>query len=89
MLTGLNVSSIACEWGFYRPEHNAKGDHMELNFQVLEMQKWTTSTNRVERVYEKSGIIGVVIMFTPWVMVIKMPKMNHFFVFLPSITHEW
>ena len=25
MLTGLKVSSLACKYIFYRPEHNAKG----------------------------------------------------------------
>ena len=30
MLTGLKVSSFACKYLFYRPELNAKRDHMEL-----------------------------------------------------------
>ena len=25
MLAGLNMSSLACKYVFYRPEHNAKG----------------------------------------------------------------
>ena len=39
MLTGLQVSSLACKCVFYRLEYNAKGDPMELNFEDLEMQK--------------------------------------------------
>ena len=39
MLTGLKMSSLACRCVFYRPEHNAKGEPMELNFEGLEMQK--------------------------------------------------
>ena len=39
MLKGLKVSSFACKCVFYRLEHNAKRDHMELNFGDLEMQK--------------------------------------------------
>ena len=39
MLTGLKASSLACKCLFYRPEHNAKGGHMELNFEGLGMQK--------------------------------------------------
>ena len=39
MLTGLKVSSLACKYLFYRPEHNAKGDPKELNFEGFEMQK--------------------------------------------------
>ena len=33
------MSSLACRCVFYRPEHNAKGEPMELNFEGLEMQK--------------------------------------------------
>ena len=39
MLTGLKLSSLACYCVFYRAEHNTKGDHIELNFEGLEMQK--------------------------------------------------
>ena len=39
MLIGLKVSSLACKSVFYRSEHNAKVDPMELNFEGLEMQK--------------------------------------------------
>ena len=39
MLTDWKVSCLACKCVFYRPEHNAKGDPMELNFEGLEMQK--------------------------------------------------
>ena len=37
MLTGLKVWYLACKCIFYRLEHNAKGDSMELNFQGCEM----------------------------------------------------
>ena len=39
MLTGLKVSSLTYKCVFYRLEHNATGDPMELNFAGLEMQK--------------------------------------------------
>ena len=51
------------------------GDPMELNFEVLEVQKWNLSTDRTQTVYKKNGIICLHIMFTPRVMVITMPKM--------------
>ena len=38
MLTGLKVSSLACQIVFCRPEHHAK-DRIELNFEGVEMQK--------------------------------------------------
>ena len=40
MLTGLKVLSLECKCAFWRPEHNTKGDPMELNLEGLEMQKW-------------------------------------------------
>ena len=39
MLAGLNVSSLQIKFVFYRPEHHAKEDPMELNFKGLEIQK--------------------------------------------------
>ena len=56
-------------------------NHMELNFEGLEKQKWNIPTDRARRVVKKSGVICLVIMFTPGAMVIKMSKMAHFFVF--------
>ena len=58
------------------------GDPIKLNFEDLEMQKQNIPPDRVQRVDEKNGVICLVIMFTPVrVMVSKMPKMAHFFVF--------
>ena len=53
---------------------------MELNFEVLEMQKLNIPKERAQRVNEKSGVICLVIMFTPRITVIKMSKAAHFFV---------
>ena len=39
MLTDLKFFSLTSRCLFYRPEHNAKGDPMELNFEGLEIQK--------------------------------------------------
>ena len=72
MLTGLQLSSFACKCVFYRPEHNARGDPMELNFGDLD---------RAQRLNEKNWFICHVILFTPRVMVIKMSIMAQFFVF--------
>ena len=55
MLTGLKVSSLACKCVFYRPEHNAKGVPMEMNFEDLEMQKLNKPTDITQRVNEKMG----------------------------------
>ena len=39
MFAGLKMSSLTCKYVFYRQEHSANGDLMELNFQGLDMQK--------------------------------------------------
>ena len=59
-----------------------KEESMELNFEWLQMQKWSIPTDRTQRIDEKNGVIYLVIMFTLWVMVIKMLKMAHFLYFL-------
>ena len=79
MLIGLKVSSLVCKCVFYGPEINAKGDHMELNFEGLEIQKWNIPTDRAQRFDEKNGVIRLVIMFTPKVMVFKTSKIAGFF----------
>ena len=44
---------------------------MELNFEHLEIQKRNIPTDRAQRVYEKNGVICLVIICTPGVIVIK------------------
>ena len=56
---------------FYIPEHNAKGDHIELNSKGLEMQKWNRAKDRAQRVDDKNGVISLIIMFIPRFMVVK------------------
>ena len=36
MFTDSKVFSLTCKCVFYRPELNAKGEPMELNFAILE-----------------------------------------------------
>ena len=48
------MSSLECKCVFYRPELNANGDLVELNFKGLEIQKWNIPTNRAHRVDEKN-----------------------------------
>ena len=66
---------------------------MELNFEVLEMQKWNIPTHRVDeknaqRINEKNGIICLVVMLTPRVKVIKMSKKAHCLSFQQKIGHS-
>ena len=70
--TGLEISSLACKYVFYRLKHK---------FEDLEMQKWNIPKDWTQRVDEKNGIICLVIFLTPGVMFIKMSKMAHFCIF--------
>ena len=38
---------------FYRPEWTKGGDHMKMNFEHFQIQKWMLQTVRVEKVDEK------------------------------------
>ena len=84
MLTGLKGSSLACKCVFCKPEHNS--NPMRVNFEGLEIQKWNVAMDRAQIVHEKNGVICLFIMFTPKVMVVKMPKMPHFLYFLLMAT---
>ena len=68
---------VTCKCVFYRPGHNIRGGTHEI-----EMQKWSNSMDRAQRVGAKNGIIYIVISITSRVMVAKMPKMAHFLSFL-------
>ena len=54
----LSSCNLACKCVFYRPEYNAKGgDHLELNFEDTEMQKWNKPTDRAQIVDEINGAV--------------------------------
>ena len=57
-----------------------KWDPIDLSFEGLQLQKWNILTDRVQRTDEKNGIVCPVL-FPPRVMVIKILKMAHCFVF--------
>ena len=47
------------------------GEHTELSFEVLEIQKTNIPTDRAQRLDKINGAIYLFIMFTPRVMVVK------------------
>ena len=93
MLTGLKVLSLECKCAFWRPEHNTKGDPMELNLEGLEMQKWNILTDMDQRLDEKNVVIYLVIKFALRIMVINISKIAHFIFFFsdgsPKIVPVW
>ena len=44
---------------YYRPEHNAKGDPTELNFEGLQIQKWNIPTDIAQIVDQKWGHLSI------------------------------
>ena len=54
MLISLKVSSSACKWAFYGPEHNANVGPHGTDFWI-EMQKLNIPTDRAQRSAEKNG----------------------------------
>ena len=52
-------------------------DHMKMNFEYFQIQKWILQTVKSEKVDERNGIICLVSMFFSWVMVLKLSKRMH------------
>ena len=53
-------------------------DHMKMNFECFQIQKWILQAVTEEKVDEKNGVICLVSMFPSWVMVLKLPKKVYF-----------
>ena len=79
--TGLEMSFFICKGVFYRPpEHNTKGGSHSIELR-RSLRKWNIPTCRGQKIDEKIWSICLVIIFTLGVLVIKMSKMTHCFVF--------
>ena len=48
MLTGFKVS-LAIKCVLFIPEHKANGEPLKWSFEVLGMQRWDKSTDRVQK----------------------------------------
>ena len=63
-------------------------DHMKMNFEYFQIQKWILQTVRSEKVDEKNGVICLVSMFPSWVMVLKLSKKVHFLQFCADLSEK-
>ena len=54
------------------------GDPMKMTFDIFQIQKWISQTDRAQKVGEKNGVICLVSFFLSWVMVLELPKIVHF-----------
>ena len=76
------MAALTCKCVFYKPEQNAKGRPLEIEFRRSWNAKRKYTNRQWERVNEKKGVICLVIMVNSRVMVIKMSKMAQFLYFL-------
>ena len=74
--------AFAYNWDISQTRMDQRGDHMKMNFEYFEIQKWILQTAKSEKVDEKNGVICLVSMFPPWVMVLKLSLKNAFFAIL-------
>ena len=75
-------------WDILQTRLDQKGDHMKMNFEFFQIQKWILQTVRSEKVDEKNGVICLVSMFPSWVMVLKLSKKMHFLQFCAELSKK-
>ena len=75
-------------WGILQTRRHQMGDHMKMNFEYFQIQKWILQTVRSEKVDEKNGVICLVSMFPSWVMVLKLSKKVHFLQFCADLSKK-
>ena len=64
--------------GILQTRMDQRGDPVRMNFDNFQIQKWMSQTVRAQKVDEKNGAICLVSFFPSWVMVLKLPKIEHF-----------
>ena len=67
---------------YFADQNGRKEDPMKMNFGNFQIQKWISQTVRAQKVDEKNGVICLISFFLSWVMVLKLPKIVHFWKFV-------
>ena len=75
-------------WGILKTRMDQRGNHMKMNFDYFQIQKWMLQTVRVEKVDKKNGVIFLVSVFPSWVMVGKLSKKLHFLQFCADLSKK-
>ena len=57
---------------FLRGNTDQRRDHIKMNFDYFQIQKWKLQTVRLEKVDEKHRVICLVLMCPSWVMGLKL-----------------
>ena len=63
-------------------------DHMKMNSEYFQFQKWMLQTVRTGKIDEKNGTIFLVSMFSSWVIVLKLSKKVHFLQFCADLSKK-
>ena len=91
MLYSINWPNLIAWLPFFLEifrDQNGPKDHMKMNFDYFQIQKWMLQTVRAEKVDEKNGIICLASMFPVWVMVLKLSKKMHFLQFCADLSEK-
>ena len=87
MYDGLSEAiAFAQNWGILHIRMNQKVDHMKMNLDYFQIQKWMLRTVRVEKLDEKNGVICLLSTF--WVMALKCSKNLHFMQFCADLSKK-
>ena len=62
--------------------------HIKMNFDYFQIQKWMLQTVRAENVDIKNRVISLVSMFPSWVMVRKLSKKVYFLEFCADLSKK-
>ena len=65
-----------------------RSDHMKMNFDYFQMQKWMLQAARAGKLDEQNWVICLVSMFPSWIMVLKLSKNVHFLQFCADISKK-
>ena len=65
-----------------------RGDHIKMNFDNFQIQKWMLQTVWAEKVDEKNGVTYLVSVFPSWVMVHKLSKKVHYMQFCADLSKK-
>ena len=82
MMSSPDWRLVAKNWGILQTRMDQRGDHMKMNLEYFQIQKWILQTVRAEKVDEKNRVICLISVFPSWVTVLKLPKKVHFCNFL-------
>ena len=80
--------AFAQNWDILQTRMDQKGDHMKINFDFFQIQKWMLQTVRARKVDEQNWVICLVSMFLSWVRVCKLFEKVHVLQFCADLSKK-